>query len=43
MDDTGADYPVVGALLNAYACAKAAIARFTDQLTAELWETKIRE
>jgi 3-oxoacyl-[acyl-carrier protein] reductase len=38
----GSYYPVLGALLNAYACAKAAICRFTDQLTAELWESGIR-
>ncbi|MCA8942589.1 MAG: SDR family oxidoreductase [Planctomycetes bacterium] len=38
----GANYPVLGSPLNAYACAKAAIARFTDQMTAELWETDIR-
>lgn len=38
----GSYYPVLGSHLNAYACAKAAICRFTDQMTAELWETPIR-
>ncbi len=38
----GAYYPLLGPHLNAYACAKAAICRFTDQMTAELWETDIR-
>lgn len=38
----GSYYPVLGAYLNAYACAKAAICRFTDQLTAETWDTDIR-
>jgi NAD(P)-dependent dehydrogenase (short-subunit alcohol dehydrogenase family) len=38
----GAFWPVLGAPLLAYACAKAAVCRLTDQLTAELWETGIR-
>lgn len=38
----GAYYPVLGAHLNAYACAKTGIGRLTDQMTAELWETDIR-
>ncbi|MGA0060781.1 MAG: SDR family NAD(P)-dependent oxidoreductase [Planctomycetota bacterium] len=38
----GAFWPVLGTPLLAYACAKAAICRLTDQLTAELWETGIR-
>lgn len=38
----GSYFPVLGSYLNAYACAKAAVCRFTDQMTAELWETPIR-
>ncbi|MDA0374267.1 MAG: SDR family NAD(P)-dependent oxidoreductase [Planctomycetota bacterium] len=38
----GAFWPVMGTPLLAYACAKAAVCRLTDQLTAELWETSIR-
>lgn len=38
----GAFFPVLGVPFSGYACAKAAICRFTDQLTAELWETRIR-
>jgi 3-oxoacyl-[acyl-carrier protein] reductase len=38
----GAFHPVPGQHLLAYACAKAALCRLTDQLTAELWETGIR-
>ncbi len=38
----GAFFPMLGPEYNAYACAKAAVCRFTDQLTAELWETGIR-
>ncbi|MBK8975435.1 MAG: SDR family oxidoreductase [Planctomycetes bacterium] len=38
----GGYYPVLGKTMAAYACAKAAICRLTDQLTAELWETDIR-
>jgi NAD(P)-dependent dehydrogenase (short-subunit alcohol dehydrogenase family) len=38
----GAFWPVLGSSFVAYACAKAAICRLTDQLTAELWETGIR-
>lgn len=38
----GGYYPVLGKTMLAYACAKAAVCRFTDQLTAELWETGIR-
>ena len=33
---------MLGTPLLAYACAKAAVCRLTDQLTAELWETGIR-
>ncbi len=38
----GAFHPVLGPSIAAYACAKAAVCRLTDQLTAELWETGIR-
>jgi NAD(P)-dependent dehydrogenase (short-subunit alcohol dehydrogenase family) len=38
----GSFFPMLGVEYNAYACAKAAICRFTDQMTAELWETGIR-
>jgi 7-alpha-hydroxysteroid dehydrogenase len=38
----GAFFPMLGWHATAYACAKAAICRFTDQLTAELWTTRIR-
>lgn len=38
----GAFFPVLGVPFSGYACAKAAVCRFTDQLTAELWDTKIR-
>ncbi len=38
----GSYYPVLGQEMLAYACAKAAVCRLTDQLTAELWETPIR-
>lgn len=38
----GSYHPVLGQEMLAYACAKAAVCRFTDQLTAELWETPIR-
>ncbi|MBL8737947.1 MAG: SDR family NAD(P)-dependent oxidoreductase [Planctomycetes bacterium] len=38
----GAFYPVLGAPMLAYACAKAALSRFVDQLTAELYATPIR-
>jgi len=38
----GAYYPVLGAPMLAYACAKAALCRFVDQLTAELYATGIR-
>jgi 3-oxoacyl-[acyl-carrier protein] reductase len=38
----GAFHPVVGAHLNAYACAKAAVCRLTDQLQAELLDTGVR-
>jgi len=38
----GGFHPVLGLPMAAYACAKAAVCRFTDQLTAELWETGIR-
>ncbi|MEM7204654.1 MAG: SDR family oxidoreductase [Planctomycetota bacterium] len=38
----GAFFPMLGEHFNAYACAKAAVCRFTDQMTAELWETDIR-
>lgn len=38
----GAFHPVLGVPFSGYACAKAAICRFTDQLTAELWDTQIR-
>lgn len=38
----GGFYPVLGKNMAAYACAKAAVGRLTDQLTAELWETGIR-
>ena len=38
----GASFPVVGVHCLAYACAKAAVCRLTDQLTAELLETGIR-
>lgn len=34
----GAFLPSLGAPILAYACAKAALCRFTDQLTAELWD-----
>ena len=37
----GAFFPTLGAHLTAYACAKAAICRFTDQLQAELLHTSI--
>jgi 3-oxoacyl-[acyl-carrier protein] reductase len=33
---------VLGVPFTGYACAKAAVCRFTDQLTAELWDTSIR-
>lgn len=38
----GAFFPLVGHHLTAYATAKAAICRFTDQLQAELLDTRIR-
>ena len=38
----GAFFPVLGAHLTDYACAKAALCRFTDQLQAELLDTAIR-
>lgn len=38
----GAYYPALGAPMLAYACAKAALCRFVDQLTAELYATGIR-
>ena len=38
----GGYYPVLGKDMAAYAAAKAAVCRMTDQLTAELWETGIR-
>jgi 3-oxoacyl-[acyl-carrier protein] reductase len=38
----GAFFPMLGVHMTAYACAKAGVARLTDQLTAELWETGIR-
>ncbi len=38
----GGFHPVLGQDMLPYACAKAAICRLTDQLTAELWETPIR-
>lgn len=38
----GAFFPIVGASMTAYACAKAALCRFTDQLQAELLDTAIR-
>ena len=38
----GGYYPVLEAPMLAYACAKAAICRFVDQLTAELYATPIR-
>lgn len=38
----GAFFPMLGVEYNAYACAKAAVCRLTDQMTAELWETGIR-
>jgi 3-oxoacyl-[acyl-carrier protein] reductase len=38
----GAFYPVLGQPMLAYACAKAAISRFVDQLMAELYATGIR-
>jgi NAD(P)-dependent dehydrogenase (short-subunit alcohol dehydrogenase family) len=38
----GSYYPVLDAPILAYACAKAAICRFVDQLTAELYATAIR-
>lgn len=38
----GGYYPVLGAPMLAYACAKAALCRFVDQLTAELYATGIR-
>jgi NAD(P)-dependent dehydrogenase (short-subunit alcohol dehydrogenase family) len=38
----GAFFPVLGAHLTAYATAKAALCRFTDQLQAELLDTNIR-
>ena len=38
----GAYFPVLGQHCTAYACAKAAVCRFTDQLTAELLDTSIR-
>lgn len=38
----GAFYPALGASMLAYACAKAALCRFVDQLTAELYATGIR-
>jgi NAD(P)-dependent dehydrogenase (short-subunit alcohol dehydrogenase family) len=38
----GGFYPVLGAPMLAYACAKAALCRFVDQLTAELYATGIR-
>lgn len=38
----GAFFPMLGWHATAYACAKAALCRFTDQLTAELWTTRIR-
>ena len=38
----GSYHPVLGQEMLAYACAKAAVCRFTDQLTAELWDTPIR-
>ena len=38
----GAFFPQVGAAITAYACAKAALCRFTDQLASELLDTGIR-
>ena len=38
----GSFFPMLGVNYNAYACANAAVCRFTDQMTAELWETQIR-
>ena len=38
----GAYFPELGVHLTAYAAAKAAVCRFTDQLAAELLDTKIR-
>lgn len=38
----GAFFPMIDVAATAYACAKAAICRFTDQLTAELLDTEIR-
>jgi 3-oxoacyl-[acyl-carrier protein] reductase len=38
----GAYFAVLGTHSTAYACAKAAVCRFTDQLTAELLDTPIR-
>lgn len=38
----GGFYPVLDAPMLAYACAKAALCRFVDQLTAELYSTGIR-
>lgn len=38
----GAFFPWVGAMATAYATAKAAVCRFTDQLQAELLDTPIR-
>lgn len=38
----GGFFPLVGHAATAYACAKAAICRFTDQLAVELWESGVR-
>ncbi len=38
----GGFFPMLGETITAYACAKAAICRLTDQLTAEHYETGIR-
>lgn len=38
----GAFFPIVGLHATAYACAKTAVCRFTDQLQVELFETGIR-
>src|SRR5690606_4477562 len=38
----GAFHPVLGEPIAAYACAKAALCRLTDQATAELLDTGIR-
>jgi len=38
----GGSFAAVGPRFLPYACAKAAVCRLTDQLTAELWDTEIR-